>query len=417
MDAIRLVIPHSALWEVFRLFQRLPQAQVFGTVGWSRRPDGTDWLLRRVQPFQPQRQSGSGVLFTEQPAPQVAHPSPLVVVSLPREGRPHACLLHPNGLREPVVMRFLMPGLPEVSAAGGDWSPDTDSAERWSRTAGALGEYGWRRLRQLHYVLVGCGRNGSLIAHTLVRNGATRLTLIDPDTVELHNLDGDGFLPDHLGQPKAHALADSLRTINPLTRLRALACSVSALDALTALKEADVILCAVDHDGARWACAIAAAFYLKPLLDVGTGVLHGEGDEPLLGADLRWIVPGERCLLCMGGVAQEEQVATMRAGMLTERAARLQREWRRERRGSLRTLNQTAVGLALRMLEDYLSARLHTSCWLRLTYEGAIPHLRVVNPARPLSLCLCPHAGGGDEALMNLLRLQRPNLTLEAPAP
>ncbi len=121
--------------------------------------------------------------------------------------------------------------------------------------------------------------------------------------------------------------------------------------------------------------------------------------------------------LCTGGVAREDHIAAIRAGAQTEHADQLQREWRRERRGSLRTLNQIATGLALRMLEDYLSARLHTSCWLRLTYEGAVPHLRTVNPARPLSPCLCPHAGGGDESLASMLQSQRPNFTLEPQTP
>jgi hypothetical protein len=288
-----------------------------------------------------------------------------------------------------VTLRLIAPGLPEITDH--DLAPETfpEPGERHSRIAGALGEYGWQRLCALHYALIGCGRTGSLLANTLVRSGVRRLTLVDPDHVEEHNLDGDGFRPEHVGRPKAQALAESLHTLNPRADIHALVGSVTEVAALSALKAADVLLCAVDHDGARWACGVLAALYLKPLLDVGTGVLPAEGDDLLLGADLRWIVPGEHCLLCLGSLAQEQHVAVVREGALREHAHRRHRRWQSERRGSLRSLNQAAVGLALRMLEDYLCTRLRGSLWLRLIYHGAIPELHRPSPASPGSHCLC----------------------------
>jgi hypothetical protein len=265
--------------------------------------------------------------------------------------------------------------------------------------AGALGDYAWRRLCQLHYLIIGCGRNGSLLAHALVRTGARRLTLVDPDTTELCNLDGDGYLPDHITRPKADALAESLRAVNPTIEAQPLAYSVSDSRILPAAREADVLITAVDDDGARWAAAHLAVLYLKPLLDVGTGVLTTESGEPLLGADIRWIVPGEGCLLCMGGVANLQQVEVVRQGLYAEQQYRAQRHWRRERRGSLRSLNMIATGLALRMLEDYLAMRLPTSRWLRLVYQDAMPQLQTPAYNTPNRECLCVQLGGGDKLL------------------
>src|SRR5262249_22598380 len=62
------------------------------------------------------------------------------------------------------------------------------ATEVWSRTRGALGEAAFRRLHGLHVGVVGCGRSGSLAAVALHRLGVGRLTLIDPDPIEPHNL-------------------------------------------------------------------------------------------------------------------------------------------------------------------------------------------------------------------------------------
>jgi hypothetical protein len=147
--------------------------------------------------------------------------------------------------------------------------------------------------------------------------------------------------------------------------------------------------------------------YLKPLLDVGTGVLTSESGEPLLGADIRWIVPGEGCLLCIGGLANPQQVEVVRQGLHAEQQYRAQRHWQQERRGSLRSLNMVAVGLALRMLEDYLAMRLQTSRWLRLTYHNATPQLQELGQGAPSRHCLCPHIGGGDKLLAQLSQAHR----------
>jgi hypothetical protein len=138
--------------------------------------------------------------------------------------------------------------------------------------------------------------------------------------------------------------------------------------------------------------------YLKPLLDVGTGVLTSESGEPLLGADIRWIVPGEGCLLCIGGFANPQQVEVVRQGLHAEQQYRAQRHWQQERRGSLRSLNMVAVGLALRMLEDYLAMRLQTSRWLRLVYQDATPQLQTPAYNTPNRECLCVQLGGSHSA-------------------
>jgi hypothetical protein len=389
----RLVVPGAVLQQALRALERSQADWTACAIERVRRADGEDWLTRGLA-------SGAdlpnpALILARMPVLPAALQLPAAVLYIARGAPPRAYWLDADGQCHPMGLLILAPGLPEV---GAPTEHPYAAEERWSRIAGALGDYAWRRLCQLHYLIIGCGRNGSLLAHALVRTGARRLTLVDPDTTELCNLDGDGYLPDHITRPKADALAESLRAVNPTIEAQPLAYSVSDSRILPAVREADVLITAVDDDGARWAAAHLAVLYLKPLLDVGTGVLTTESGEPLLGADIRWIVPGEGCLLCMGGVANLQQVEVVRQGLYAEQQHRAQRHWRRERRGSLRSLNMIATGLALRMLEDYLAMRLPTSRWLRLVCQDAMPQLQTPAYNTPNRECLCVQLGGSHSA-------------------
>ena len=63
--------------------------------------------------------------------------------------------------------------------------------------------------------ILGCGSVGSTIAELLVRNGLTKLTLWDFDTVEPHNISNQMFRFCDIGKPKVEALRDILISINP----------------------------------------------------------------------------------------------------------------------------------------------------------------------------------------------------------
>ena len=73
---------------------------------------------------------------------------------------------------------------------------------------GVVGSAGQERLAQAHVALVGAGALGSTIADLLVRAGIGRLTLIDRDYVELHNLQRQTLYTEddvHDHTPKAMA--------------------------------------------------------------------------------------------------------------------------------------------------------------------------------------------------------------------
>jgi hypothetical protein len=213
----------------------------------------------------------------------------------------------------------------------------------------------------------------------------------------------DGVGPPDLGRPKAHAVAETLRQGGGCAVL-AFADSILSLSALVVAKRADVLFCCVDSPPARLATACLAALYLKPLVDIGTGIFNERTGQAAparrMGADVRLVLPG-RCLLCLGGIAD---LARARTELLTGPVpAARPPGWQQDRAGSLRSLNGIAVYLALRLLEDLASGHLTASTWLHLEVSAAgIPMLEH-RELPPNPVCrLCALTARGDAAVGEL---------------
>jgi len=130
-----------------------------------------------------------------------------------------------------------------------------------------------------------------------------------------------------------------------------------------------------------------------------------------MGADVRLTLPGERCLECLGGLADPEGARHALASAEAERAARLDRDWRAERAGSLRSLNQLAAAVALRLWEDLVAERVRSSTWLHVEFDHA-GRLSVTDRTAPRSgTCrLCGLAGWGEAGLARVAELARDGL-------
>jgi len=267
-------------------------------------------------------------------------------------------------------------------------------SERWSRSIGALGEASWRRLQSLHIGIVGCGRTGSLVANSLRKMGVVRLSLIDFDRLERHNLGEMDLVGEaHVGEAKSIVLSRLLGLEN------ALAEPISSVRALKVTKGCDLLISCVDNSQARLLSAFLAMVYLKPILDIGTGV-ERIGSELRMGADVRLILPG-RCLLCCGGVAGIEEARDQ----LRTPGGRtvLPVTWHNQRAGSLRSLNQIAAGLGIRLLEDLLVSRVTESVWTRIEFG---PNGTPILPLRAIpsrNSCTCGALTGTADAGLSRL--------------
>lgn len=88
--------------------------------------------------------------------------------------------------------------------------------ERFLRNEMLWGKDGQARLTAAHVIVFGLGGVGSYVAECLARAGVGELTLVDSDTVALSNLNRQlEALDSTVGLPKAEAVAQRVRDINP----------------------------------------------------------------------------------------------------------------------------------------------------------------------------------------------------------
>lgn len=299
------------------------------------------------------------------------------------------------------MVEIIGPGIPVYTPQmAGVVNPFHWDDIRWRRSRGALGVQVWTRLQALRVVLVGVGRNGSLLAEQLVAAGVDHLTLVDPDFVEAATL-GEGslcFTKEDFGKAKAVVLAERLAG-RSRTRLEADTRSVLAPALGPVLAGADLLVSALDNPAARLAVATMAARFLRVHLDVGSGVFSS-GKSMEMGCDVRLSIPGEGCVACLGGSG-----VPVPEGINTIQRARSAPAWERTfpmdrsgRSGSLRSLNSIACGFGIRLLEDFLAGTVNTSTWVRLHFRewGELALQRVAAEQAASRTCpICGVAGWG----------------------
>lgn len=300
----------------------------------------------------------------------------------------------------PAFQEFPGPGM-EVLPPGvipRPFNQPLQDTERWSRSRNVLGT-GFDRIQGIPFGVVGAGRLGSSLVTELVRSGVRQIFIVDPDKVELSNLGESDFGEVDLGENKADSLRRRFADLPWHPEIRSIPKSVTHRDGIDAIRQARIILSCADHGSARLVAGILAVAYHRVLVDVGT-LIHQDGETWTRGVDVRVILPGERCLHCFGSVRNIAEAASAVRSPDVESQIRSGRNWRTERTGSLRSLNLTAVGLALRLIEDVIGGRLDRSTWVRLEFDRqGRPHMRSVEPpAAGGNACWCRWAGTGELA-------------------
>lgn len=339
------------------------------------------------------------------------------ILSFTNSGNWQAIALENNVVRSIDRLKLIGPGMHLISPNSkvkGSFGPGnaTESvfAESHSRTDGALGKNVLERLRSLNYCLIGAGRTGSALAASFVEGwGIRRLTMIDPDHVELHNIgESSGLHRSDVGISKVQSLSNALVFGNDSpVNISTVPKSVIHADALRAIGPCDVVFCCVDSDAARIAASLLSTLYCKPMIDVGSGIMNS-GEHRTMGADVRFVLPGEACLLCMGGVADLPGARKLLLNPAQEEKYQADRIWFEERAGSLRSLNQLAVSLAVRCWEDFVAERVNESAWIHADFD-ANGRIRISYRSTPRNdKCpICRLYGGGDAEIRNIPSLIR----------
>ncbi|MFZ5919065.1 MAG: ThiF family adenylyltransferase, partial [Chloroflexota bacterium] len=203
---------------------------------------------------------------------------------------------------------------------------DTESGNPapWlARQVLAFGEAGQKRLQAVHVGVVGCGGTGAAVVQMLAHLGVRHLVLVDPDTVELTNLNrlvGATRSDARRGRFKVHVAKRLVRRINPTARVQALSMSVSAPEALAVLKGVDLLFGCTDSHGSRLILNQLAVQYLIPYLDTGAGLRVTPDDHfEAAGGQIRLIMPGSFCLACIDGIDRLQAAQDLMSSLARQR--------------------------------------------------------------------------------------------------
>lgn len=166
------------------------------------------------------------------------------------------------------------------------------SDERHDRTRRFFGARGLARIGRARVLVIGAGAIGNEVAKNLALVGVRRLTLVDPDTVELSNLNRCIFFRESdVGRKKVHVARRALRTAAPSVEVAVHARPIQ--DAPDEVWEADVVALCVDSEFARY-------YTNARLLGGRRRVPVVNGAMGRTWAEVSVLVPGQTaCLVCL----------------------------------------------------------------------------------------------------------------------
>jgi molybdopterin/thiamine biosynthesis adenylyltransferase len=183
-------------------------------------------------------------------------------------------------------------------------SLDETISDTYSRQVLALGEEGQVRIQRVTVGVVGVGGTGSHVIQQLAHLGVRNFILVDNDVVERSNRSRIvGSRPDDsLGSlTKVKVMERLIKEVNPEAEVLALQKSVDMLDAINALRDADVVFGCTDNLASRGILNAFAYQFLIPVIDTGvevqpttTGIIRA------VGGRISLLLPDNPCLRCQG---------------------------------------------------------------------------------------------------------------------
>ncbi len=171
------------------------------------------------------------------------------------------------------------------------------------RTFDTWGPEAQNTIARLHVGIVGLGSVGCLVAEAIARMGVGRVTIIDPDRIEEHNLDRllYGTVRD-IGRLKVDAAAEAMER-NATARdidITVLPLSVHQRSAYEHALDCDIIFSCVDRPVARDVLNFVSQAHMIPIVDGGVAVEFDTAHKRLFSTHWRAHLgsPSHPCLRC-----------------------------------------------------------------------------------------------------------------------
>jgi adenylyltransferase/sulfurtransferase len=171
-----------------------------------------------------------------------------------------------------------------------------EQAMRYARqvTVREVGAVGQERLLGSSAVIVGAGGLGCPALLYLAAAGVGRVAVIDPDVVDLTNLQRQiAHRTADIGRNKAESAADAARALNPTVEVVAVPTRLEAGNALELLRDYDVVLDCTDNFAARYVVNDTCVIGGLPLVTASIMRFYGQLTTvaPRSGPCLRCLLP------------------------------------------------------------------------------------------------------------------------------
>ena len=170
---------------------------------------------------------------------------------------------------------------------------------------------GQERLLDSHVLIVGVGGLGCPAAMYLAAAGVGKLTLVDPDVIDLTNLQRQvAFSTDDIGQFKVDAAAARISAINPGIQIETFAVELSESELDDIIAQCDVVLDATDNFDSRFMINRCSVRNSVPLVSGAAIRLNGQ-----LTVFDRWQEDAP-CYRCLYSEQTAEELTCSESGIL-----------------------------------------------------------------------------------------------------
>jgi hypothetical protein len=243
-----------------------------------------------------------------------------------------------------------------------------------------LGEKSESIFRDARVAIVGLGGGGSHIAQQLAHIGVGRFLLIDPDIMELKNLNrtvGGRRIDPILRRRKIKVSRRLIKGINPCARVRCMSAKWEEVG--DALRGTDAIFGCLDGFKERCELETMARRYHIPYFDIGMDV-HEIGASYAISGQVIVSLPGQACMRCMRFLSDKKLAEE--AGKYGAAGNNPQVIWPNG------VLASVAVGTFVKVFTPWCTT-LQTSTYLE--YEGNSQALQVSNRLLGVNLQDCQH--------------------------
>jgi molybdopterin/thiamine biosynthesis adenylyltransferase/proteasome lid subunit RPN8/RPN11 len=265
-----------------------------------------------------------------------------------------------------------------------------DDAKIFDRQVRAFGAEGQRILKRLRVAIVGLGGTGSIAVEQLTHLGIRDFILIDPDHIELTNLNRVvGAIVSDVGLNKVEVAARYLKRFDPDASVLGIVGNIVHSSVAQRLVDADVIFCCTDSHGSRSVIQQVAYQYLIPCFDIGSTIVTQDGQVTGIFGRVQLLGPGQSCLWCSELLSSEE----VRRDMMNdfERQADPYIQGANEPAPSVVSLNGTVVSLAVTMLLGFATSVPAEA--RHLIYNARTSTLRAVRAVQKDGCFICSRNG------------------------